>query len=116
MPVKIVVPEDWKNWTNKNLFVIRGPGTYALRSWCGEGYDREETYMTAEFTSRRPVARIEQVQQPPSPLGWKGAYYTDENADGSRTYRWAVRVADFDQPTGRIINAIDRLDYRVAYE
>ena len=116
VPVKIIVPEDWKNWTNKDLFVIRGPGTYALRGWCGQGYDREETYMTAEFTTHRHVARIEQIQQPPSPLGWKGSYYPDEHADGSRTYRWAVRMADFDQTTGRMINAIDRLDFRVAYE
>ncbi len=115
-PVKMVVPEDWKQWEGKDLHVLRGAGTYALRAWCGEGYDREETFMTAEFTTRRRVARIEQVQQPPSPLGWRGTWHADAHADGSRTYRWAVRLADFDQVQGRLVNAVDRLDYRVTYE
>jgi len=96
--------------------VIRGAGTYALRTWCGEEYDREEMYVTAEFATRRRVARIEQVQKPPSPLGWNGSLHADEHADGSRTYRWAVRLVDFDQVKGRIVNAVERLEYRVSYE
>ena len=115
-PVKMAVPEDWKKWTGKDLYVLRGAGTCARRTWCGEDYDREETYVTAEFTTRRRIAKIEEVQKPPAPLGWTGAYHVDEHADGSRTYRWAVRVADFDQIKGRIVNAIARLDYRVVYE
>jgi hypothetical protein len=115
-PVKIYVPEDWKKWANKDLFVLRGAGTYALREWCGEEYDREETYVTAEFTTRRRVAKIEQVQKPPAPLGWNGSYYVDEHTDGSRTYRWAVRLADFDQVKGSMVNTVERLQYRVVYE
>lgn len=115
-PVKMVVPEDWKQWTGKDLFVLRGAGTYALREWCAKQYDREETCMTAEFTTRRRLAKVEQVQQPPAPLGWPGAYHVDEHADGSRTYRWAVRLADFDQMTGKITSAVEHLDYRMVYE
>jgi hypothetical protein len=115
-PVKMCVPEDWKKWANKDLYVLRGAGVYARRTWCSEEYDREELYATAEFTTRRRVAKIEQVQKPPAPLGWQGTYYADENADGSRTYRWSVRLADFDQVHGRIVNAIERLEYRVTYE
>jgi hypothetical protein len=115
-PVKIFVPEDWKKWANKDLFVLRGAGTYALREWCGAEYDREETYVTAEFTTRRRVAKIEQVQKPPAPLGWNGKYYVDEHADGSRTYRWSVRLADFDQPKGTVVSAVERIEYRVTYE
>jgi hypothetical protein len=115
-PVKMVVPEDWKKWVDKDLFVIRGAGTYALRAWCGEGYDREETFVTAEFTTRRRVSRIGQVQKPAPPLGWRGTWHADENADGSRTYRWAVRLVDFDPVAGRIVGAVDRLDYQVSYE
>lgn len=115
-PIKMVVPEDWKQWKDKDLYVLRGAGTYALRQWCAQQYDREETCMTAEFTTRRQVAKIEQVQQPPAPLGWSGSYHVDENADGSRTYRWAVRLADFDQFKGTIISAVEQLDYRVAYK
>ena len=72
--------------------------------------------MTAEFTTRRRVVKIEQVQKVPAPLGWTGSYYVDEHADGSRTYRWAVRMADFDQLKGNIINAVEHLDYRIVYE
>ncbi|MCX6878646.1 MAG: C25 family cysteine peptidase [Verrucomicrobia bacterium] len=115
-PVKMVVPEDWKQWTGKDLYVLRGAGTYALREWCANQYDREETCMTAEFTTRRRVAKIEQIQPAPSPLGWSGSYHVDEHADGSRTYRWAVRLADFDQLKGRIVNAVGQLDYRMVYQ
>lgn len=115
-PIKMVVPEDWKQWTGKDLYVLRGAGTYALREWCAEQYDREETCITAEFTTRRRIAKIEQVQQPPAPLGWSGAYHVDEHADGSRTCRWAVRLADFDQIQGHMLSAVEQLDYRVVYE
>ena len=115
-PVKMHLPADWKKWADKDLYVLRGAGTYARRTWCGEEYDKEEVYVTAEFTTRRRVARIEQVQKPPAPLGWNGSYYVDEHADGSRTYRWSVRLADFDQIKGAIINAVERLDYRITYQ
>lgn len=115
-PVKMFVPEDWKKWVDKDLFVLRGVGTYALRRWCSEDYDREETFVMAEFTTRRNVVKIEQVQKPPAPLGWNGSYYADENADGTRTYRWSVRLVDFDQIKGQIVNAVDHLDYRVVYK
>jgi len=115
-PIKMYVPEDWKKWVGKDLYVLRGAGTYARRTWCSEDYDREETYVTAEFATRRRIAKIEQVQKPPAPLGWSGLFHVDEHADGSRAYRWAVRLVDFDQVKGRIVNTVDRLDYRVSYE
>jgi hypothetical protein len=114
-PVKMHVPADWKKWAGNDLYVLRGAGTYARRSWCGQQYDKEEIYLTAAFTTRRRVAKIEQVQKPPAPLGWNGSYYADEHADGSRTYRWAVRLADFDQVKGTMVNAVERLEYRITY-
>lgn len=115
-PVKMHVPEDWKAWAGKDLFVLRGAGVYALRTWCKEQYDREETYFTAEFTTRRKVANIKQQQDIPAPLGWSGSYFVDEHADGSRTYRWAVRLADFDQINGKILSSVIRIDYEISYE
>jgi hypothetical protein len=115
-PVKMHVPADWKKWADKDLYVLRGAGIYARRSWSGEQYDREELYLTAEFTTRRKVAKIEQLQKLPAPLGWNGSYYTDEHADGSRTYRWSVRMADFDQMKGSITNAVGQLDYQISYQ
>jgi hypothetical protein len=115
-PVKFTPPPDWKKWAGKELYVVRGVGAYALSDWCQEGYNLEQMYVTAEFTSRRRVSRIEQVQTPPAPLGWRGTWYCDPNPDGSYTYRWAVRLIDFDQLTGRIINSVDHIDYKVSYE
>ncbi len=113
---KIFVPEDWKEWKDKDLFALRGAGTYARRAWCGLQYDKEETFMTASFTTRGHLIAIKQVQTLPKPLGWNGAYYVDEHADGSRTYRWSVRIADFDQIKGIMVNAVERIDYDIEYE
>lgn len=116
-PTKIFVPEDWKLWTDKSLHVLRGPGTYARRGWCAEQYDKEEIYFTAEFTTRKKVAKINQTADAlPKPLGWSGNYYVDEHADGSRTYRWAIRMADFDQTTGKMISTVDHIDYQIEYQ
>jgi hypothetical protein len=113
---KMFVPEDWKEWKDKDLFALRGAGTYARREWCGLQYDKEETFMTASFTTRGHLIGIKQVQALPKPLGWNGAYYVDENADGSRTYRWSVRIADFDQIKGVMLNTVERIDYDIEYE
>jgi hypothetical protein len=114
--VKIRVPEDWKKWADKPLYAIRGTGTYPQRSWCGDAYDLEETYTNAELTTTRKVKSITQVQDLPKPLGWTGKHTVDENLDGSRTYRWRVRLIDFDQKSGEILNQLKRVDYRVEFE
>lgn len=114
--VKMRVPEDWKKWADKPLYVIRGTGTYPHRSWYREEYDLEETYTNAEFTTARKVKSITQVQELPKPLGWTGKHTVDENLDGSRTYRWRVRLIDFDQKTGGILNQIKNVDYRIEFE
>ncbi len=115
-PVKFTPPSDWKEWADKDLYVIRGAGAYALSDWCGQGYNLEQMYVTAELTSRRRVTSVEQVQTPPAPLGWRGTWYCDPNPDGSYTYRWAVRLIDFDQTTGKVKSSVDRLDYEVSFE
>jgi len=115
-PVRIRVPEDWKKWKDKDLYVLRGAGTYPNRHWIDAGYDAEETYVDATFRTARKVMKIEQVQSPPQPLGWTGKYVVDEHADGTRTYRWRVRLVDFDQPKGTILSKVDRMDYRTVFE
>ncbi|HPD17479.1 MAG TPA: C25 family cysteine peptidase [Planctomycetota bacterium] len=115
-PVKIRVPEDWKKWNGKDLYVLRGAGTFPNRHWIGEGYDAEETYVEATLRTARKVRSIEQVQNPPKPLGWSGRYVADEHADGTRTYHWRVRLVDFDQPKGTILHQVERLDYRITFE
>jgi hypothetical protein len=113
---RIYVPEDWKAWADKPLYVIRGLGTYPHRHWCGEQFDAEENYVDVRFTTARRVATIEQVRQLPAPLGWTGKQAVDEHADGTRTYHWRVRLVDFDQKAGKILSQIDRVELRVKYE
>jgi len=115
-PVRIRVPEDWKLWVDKDLYVIRGAGTFPNRHWVDGGYDAEETYVGAVLRTARKVKSIEQVQSPAEPLGWTGKFIVDKNADGTSTYRWRVRLVDFDQKAGKIISKVDRLDYKVTYE
>ena len=115
-PVKMRVPEDWKKWKDKPLYVCRGAGTYPVRYWCREQYDREEPYCNAEIRTSKRVQGIRQIQSPPKPLGWGGKYWTDEHADGTRSVRWRVRMLDFDQIQGKIVSKIDRIDYRVDLE
>ena len=115
-PVKMRVPEDWKKWADKDLYVCRGAGTYALRHWCGRQYDKEVTCYTAEIRTARRIKAIRQVQSPPKPLGWSGTYHVDEHADGTRSYRWRVQLIDFDQIKGKIVSKVDRLDYRIEWQ
>ncbi|NQT87782.1 hypothetical protein HQ560_13520, partial [bacterium] len=112
---QIRVPEDWKRWADKPLYVLRAPGIYIRAQWCGEQYDREEVYADVAFTTPRKVKAIRQETKLPAPLGWRDKHYVDANADGTRTYRWRVRMADFDQTTGVIRSKADRIDYRIEY-
>jgi len=114
--VPIRVPEDWKQWANKPLYVLRGAGVYSHSSWCKDEYDKEEIFINAEVTTTRRIKSITQVQQPPAPLGWNGKHTVDENPNGSHTYRWRVRLADFDQKTGVTNNKIDSIEYKIVYE
>ena len=93
--------------------MLRGLGTYPNCYWCKEEYDKEEYFINAEVTTTREIKSIKQKQQPPAPLGWNGKFTVDKNPDGSRTYRWRVRLIDFDQTTGTIINRIDRIEYQL---
>ena len=112
---RIRVPGDWKKWADKPLFVLRAPGVYIRAQWCKQEYDLEEIYTDVAFTTRRKVRSIKQESDLPKPLGWRGKYFVDANADGTRTYRWRVRLADFDQIAGKIRAKADRVDYRIEY-
>jgi Peptidase family C25 len=114
--VHMRVPEDWKKWAGKPLYVLRGLGTFPDRSWCREEYDKEEIFTNAEITTTRRIQSITQKQKPPAPLGWNGKHTVDENPDGSLTYRWRVRLADFDQTTGVTASQLDRIDYQIEFE
>jgi hypothetical protein len=110
---QIRVPEDWKRWADKPLYVLRAPGVYIRAQWCREEYDLEEVYADVAFTTRHNVAAIRQVTELAAPLGWRDKYFVDENANGTRTYRWRIRMADFDQIEGTIRSRVERIQYQV---
>jgi len=114
-PVKMRVPEDWKKWYGKDLYVCRGAGTHATRRWCGEEYDLEAMYVNAEVRTPKKIKSITQLQSVPEPLGWGGKFWCDGHADGTCTYRWRVRLLDFDQPTGTIVSKLDSVDYGIEW-
>lgn len=114
--VKMEIPSDWTDWVNKDLYALRGSGTYSKSEWGSRKRNQEQTCYTAEFTTRRPVAEIKQLGNPPAPLGMLGKWQVDLNSNGSSTYRWVVRLADFDQETGRIIEKRDRFDYQISFK
>ena len=115
--VRIRVPEDWKKWRDKPLYVLRGPapGRTATGSTARTTTSRRRS-SGRRCTPGGKIKSIEQVQKPPKPIGWTGKYVVNENPDGSRTYMWRVRIADFNQQTGKIISQPDRLDYKVTFE
>ncbi len=113
--VRIRVPEDWKPWRDRPLFVLRAPGVHLRAQWCGDSYDREDIFTDVALTTRRGVRTVRQLTDLPKPLGWSGRYFVDDNADGTRTVRWRVRLADFDQVRGRIRAKADRIEYRIEY-
>ena len=114
--VKMVVPSDWAAWVNKDLYVLRGEGTYSKSDWGNRQRNHDQTCYTAEFTTRRPVAEIKQLGNPPAPLGMLGKWQVDVNSDGSSTYRWVVRLADFDQEKGKITAKYDHFDYQIVFK
>jgi Peptidase family C25 len=114
-PQQIFVPEDWKLWAKKPLYVLRGAGTFPTRSWCGEGFDQEKTFVNAEFTTSKKLSSIAQITKLDAPLGWDGKYSVDVNKDGTSTYRWKVCVADFDQKTGKILKKVDQVNFQLYF-
>jgi Peptidase family C25 len=114
--MKIVVPSDWTDWVGKDLYALRGIGSYSKSEWGSRKRNQEQTCYTAEFTTQRPVAEIKQLGNPPAPLGMLGKWQVDLNSNGSSTYRWVVRLADFDEETGRIIEKRDSFDYQISFK
>ncbi len=108
------VPKDWKEWYGKPFYALRGAGAYSRCAWNHQKKrDAEQVYVNAEFTTREKMKSIRQVQTLPEPLGWNGKFTVDENPDGSRTYRWRVRMVDFDQVAGVVKSEAERVDFQV---
>ncbi|MFM7180751.1 MAG: hypothetical protein ACKO2G_04715 [Verrucomicrobiales bacterium] len=114
--VKMFVPPDWKKWAKRDLFVVRGAGAFSLNSWGPEERDVETPLVKAEFRSDKKIKSLTLCEAPEKPFGWSGVWHTDRNRDGSYTHRFALRMIDFDQETGKVTKSLDRLEFDVTFE
>jgi hypothetical protein len=114
--VKMFVPPDWKKWAKRDIFVTRAAGAYSLNSWGPQERDVEIPMVKAEFRSDKKIKTLVLPKAPKEPLGWSGVWHTDRNRDGTYTHRFAVRMIDFDQETGRVNQSLDRLEFDVTLE
>ena len=44
-------------------------------------------------------------------LGWSANVYEDFHPDGTQDLRWLVRMLDYDEDTGEIIDSVENIDY-----
>jgi hypothetical protein len=111
--LKMHVPPDWKKWADKDLFVVRGPGSISMCSWGPDEHDVETPLVIAEFATAENLSAVELVEPPRAPLGWDGQWFSARQPDGSFVHRLAVRMVDLDQKTGRILASVDRLEFKL---
>lgn len=108
------VPADWNYSESPLIYSWRGAGVGVECSWDAEHRrNRDVLVFTAEVRTNRRVNGLEPVKAPPPPLGWDGRFFVDEHADGSRSVFFRVRLIDFDMATGKVLQQVDRLRFRL---
>ena len=108
---------EW-GWFPRTLHAVIGAGTALMSYWNAPGYNFQIPYFVAKYRTRGHVLDISQQTGVPAPLGWGGSFanhvHVDEHADGTRTYLWRVRLIDFDQEDGGIIDdAVAAVSYTI---
>ena len=114
--VKLFVPPDWKKWVDRDIFVLRAPGAYSLSHWGPQERDVEIPMVLAEFRSDKKIQSLSLLGNPHAPLGWSGVWHSVRNRDGTYTHRFGVRMIDFNQENGKVLQSVDRLDFSVAFQ
>ena len=108
---------EW-GWYPNTLHAVIGAGTALMSYWGAPGYNYQIPYFVAKYPALGHVLDITQEPGISWPLGWGGSFannvHVDEHADGTRTYLWRVRLMDFNQENGGMINnAIDTVSYTI---
>jgi len=108
---------EW-GWYPNTLHGVIGAGTALQSYWAAPGYNREIPFFVAEYRTPEHVLDVTQETGVAAPLGWGGSFagnvHVDEHADGTRTYLWRVRLIDFDQTGGGVVNdSIDVISYTI---
>ncbi len=114
--MKLYVPPDWTEWVDRDIFVARGAGAYALCFWGPDQRDEEIPMVAGEFRSDRQIRDMKLIDSVDEPLGWSGMWHTERNRDGSYTHRIGARMLDLDQETGEVLQAVDSLEFVVEFK
>ncbi len=114
--VKLFVPPDWKKWVDRDIFVLRAVGAYSWSHWGPQERDIEVPFVLAEFQSDKKIKSLTLRDEPKKPLGWSGIWHTNRNRDGSYTHRFGIRMIDFNQKNGEVLQALERLEFSVSFE
>lgn len=120
--VRVTGPEKWhryayaplEEWgcTIPTLHSWRAAGVAVESRWYDpEKRNAEELFLTVEARTRRPATTVEPVGELPAPLGWTGACFVDEHADGSRSLWFRVRLLDADMASGEVREQFERQDF-----
>ncbi len=96
------------------LYTWSGPGVAIESSWYGpEKRNADVPLVFAEARTRSRATTVRPLGEVEAPLGWTGACFVDEHADGSRSLHWRVRMIDGDMTTGEVRAQTERLDFRL---
>jgi len=123
--VTLVAPQTWQRFqyvplaewgcTIPQLYSWRGAGVGVENTWYGPEKRNQETYFyTAEVHTKSKVSTVKPVGKIAVSLGWTGACYVDDHADGSRSLFWRVRFFDGDMTTGEVRRQVPQLDFQLA--
>jgi len=122
--VTVHAPERWhrneykpnEEWgcTFPRLYTWYGAGMALESCWYAQEKRNEDTlYFYVEARTSRRATAIKPVGKVPAPLGWTGACFVDEHADGGRSLYFRVRMIDGDMTSGKVRAQIDRLEFRL---
>ena len=110
---EFIVP-DWKYDASPALYAWRGAGVGVESSWDNEHHRNQELHVfTAQVRTSKPVHALVALKPPAAPLGWDGKFFVDEHADGTRSVYFRVQLLDADMGSGRILQQVDELRFRL---
>lgn len=102
---------EW-GYDGEHIYHAELPGVDSLTNWGGQ-YDVHRQVYTAAYPATSNIASITAKGSYPSPLGLVGSHHADDHQDGTKTVYWHVRVLDFDQESGQVVQKLDSIEFEV---
>ncbi len=110
-PINQSLMTEW-GWKGGSIYYPSSPGVEPRAYWSG-AYDQYDLYYTAHLTTNKPVTAIRQLDHFASPLGMVGEFFVDSLPNGWMNVFWSVRMADFNQETGKLKAKIDSIRFKI---